>query len=791
MTGARRGLRVLLTRPHADSEAFATLLHAHGHEAVIAPLLTIHPIEDAQASLDLAGVQAILFTSANGVRAFAAATPRRDLRVLTVGPGSAAAARAAGFGAVESADGDVHDLAGLARARLRPADGALLQAAGTVTAGDLAGDLTTAGFDVRRVRLYDAHTAERIPDTLRAALLSGSLDAAAFFSPRTGATFVKLVREARVQRACARLTAVCLSDAVAARVRGIQWADVRVAVRPDAESLLWRLNQIQSAGQPALTETGMADNNANDQAARPSDKREPEASDGASRDDDGSESQAEGPAQRVIGQFGGIRPMASKLGVAVSTVQGWRERGTIPAARHGQIVAAAEQHDVTIDRDDLAASAAAGDAGGAPKPAASRIPSSARREEAAASSAAPHQGEAHRAAEPPDASANGAATATPQAGRERRGFGAGALLGAFVLGAVVLGLGAAAAVVTREAWLPLTGPATTSGVSEEQLAALEEQFAAREEQFAALDERLSSRAVEIEQAAQGTAREAAARLEGGFDAVTERLDALEERAARQSAEADSRLEALPALQERSDRTSRDVQDLSNQVSTLSTAVQDLRQTTDDLQSRLAEAVAARQEARAAASDRTAVALAVLQLRDALRTGDPFPNELAAVREVTAEAPEPMRPALGEATESLSPYAENGVPGIVGLTAAFPETARKIAAAGSGGDEGDWVADMKRRVTGLVAVRPTGPVEGDGTSAIVARAEAHLDAGNLNAAVSELEKLKGAAAEAAKPWLEKARARLAANEALGTLARAVAGGSGAGGDTSAGTSEAGG
>ncbi|MFQ5971979.1 MAG: carph-isopro domain-containing protein, partial [Alphaproteobacteria bacterium] len=35
----------------------------------------------------------------------------------------------------------------------------------------------------------------------------------------------------------------------------------------------------------------------------------------------------------LIERFGGIRPMAARLGVAVSTVQGWKQRDAVPAKR--------------------------------------------------------------------------------------------------------------------------------------------------------------------------------------------------------------------------------------------------------------------------------------------------------------------------------------------------------------------------------------------------------------------------------------------------------------------------
>jgi hypothetical protein len=58
---------------------------------------------------------------------------------------------------------------------------------------------------------------------------------------------------------------------------------------------------------------------------------------------------------RLIERFGGIRPMAAKLDIPVTTVQGWKKRSAIPAARHNDIVGAAEKHGISIDGIDLTA----------------------------------------------------------------------------------------------------------------------------------------------------------------------------------------------------------------------------------------------------------------------------------------------------------------------------------------------------------------------------------------------------------------------------------------------------
>lgn len=228
-------MRLLITRPREDAEALAAALRAEQIDSLVAPLMTIEPVD---AALDLAGVQALLFTSANGVRAFAAKSAARDLPVFAVGEATARAARAAGFARVESAAATVDDLADLVRARCDPKAGAVLHAAGADIAGDLAGALAASGFGVRRVVLYRAATAQALPAPAARAIAEGTVDAVAFFSPRSAAVFVRLARQAGVAPALGSLDALCLSEAVAHAVREIDWRSVAVAARPDQPALL-------------------------------------------------------------------------------------------------------------------------------------------------------------------------------------------------------------------------------------------------------------------------------------------------------------------------------------------------------------------------------------------------------------------------------------------------------------------------------------------------------------------------------------------------------------------------
>ncbi|CUW37769.1 Uroporphyrinogen-III synthase [Magnetospirillum sp. XM-1] len=229
-------MRALVTRPKEDSEGVARALAQRGLEVMVEPLLDIAPVEGA--AIDTAGAQGILVTSANGIRALARLYPGRELPVWAVGDASARAAREMGFSQVESADGDVDTLAELVAARVEPAAGALLHAAGTVVAGDLSGRLSALGYEVRRQILYQAVTATRLSPALLDALGAGGLDLALFFSPRTARTFATLATQAGVQGSLAAIAAYGLSANVSAELAPLPWRVLRQASEPTQAALL-------------------------------------------------------------------------------------------------------------------------------------------------------------------------------------------------------------------------------------------------------------------------------------------------------------------------------------------------------------------------------------------------------------------------------------------------------------------------------------------------------------------------------------------------------------------------
>lgn len=234
-------MRILLTRPRDDAAALAQKLTAAGHDVLSEPMLEIRFVPGA--AVDLDGAQAVLFTSANGVRAFAAAETRRDLPAFAVGEATAAAARRAGFARVESAAGRVADLTQLVRDHLVPGAGALVHAAGRDVAGDLAGELGQAGFEVRRAMLYTAEAARTFSPEIARALKAGEIDAVLFYSARSAQTFRRLIDEAGLTFSMGRAAAFGLSQAAVEPVKSLPWARLDIAARPDEGEVLRLLGE--------------------------------------------------------------------------------------------------------------------------------------------------------------------------------------------------------------------------------------------------------------------------------------------------------------------------------------------------------------------------------------------------------------------------------------------------------------------------------------------------------------------------------------------------------------------
>jgi len=234
-------MTVIVTRGWPGAEQTATGLRGMGIDPIICPVLDVN--FRATIDVDLSEVQALAFTSANGIRAWGPRRPERDIPVFCVGNSTARVARDIGFSRVQSANGDVKKLGALIKRKLKPKKGSILHVRGIHAAGNLAGDLREAGFTAREVIGYGTVPVDALSEEAIAAIVSGSPVQVLVHSGRGAKTFLDLARRFGLHNWLGSVTAYGMSENALKPLEHAGFADLIPASSPTEEDLLETLRQ--------------------------------------------------------------------------------------------------------------------------------------------------------------------------------------------------------------------------------------------------------------------------------------------------------------------------------------------------------------------------------------------------------------------------------------------------------------------------------------------------------------------------------------------------------------------
>lgn len=361
-----------------------------------------------------------------------------------------------------------------------------------------------------------------------------------------------------------------------------------------------------------------------------------------------------------------------------------------------------------------------------------------------------------------------APSAAPPAPTPARGPGMAPLL---LGGVVAAGLGYAAAffgMAQPVADAPVTDPALTQAIAtldaqQGTIAALEAEIAA----LAAIEPPVIPEVdlTGVEGAIAGVAADVAA-LSGGIETLTGRVAVLEDRpvfTGEVGADSAAMAEAVDALEARLN-AERDAsaEAIAAAEAARAEAAAAQAAATAELQAaaQAAQAAIAEAEARAqatAAATQTQATLSRLQI--AMASGLPFADALADLP--------------GDAPAALAAVAEAGVPTLTDLQNAFPDAARAALPIALRETAGDSAADRGWAfVRGQIGGRSVEPREGDDPDAVLSRAEAAVDAGNLEGALAELATLPEGAQAMLADWIALVETRTAADAAMSDLAASL-------------------
>lgn len=757
---------VLVTRPQLEGQATVHDLEKMGYAAGLEPMLEIRALDFEVP--DPGFYQGLVFTSVHAVRLFAQKYSDRSVPVYVVGQTTKDAAKAVGFKEIHTANSTAAFLLELIKREVTDKNRPLLYVRGKYVSFPLHEELEAAGYLVGRVIAYEAVALTHLSEEAQRAFREGRVAAVTFFSKRTAEAFITAVKAANLEGFLTNTKALCISESVLNYVRSYAWQDAYAASQPDASGLYRLVSQHV-----------------------PPDERNEKL--GSTQMSSSSNKPIEN-ASEVIERFGGIRPMAKKIDVAVTTIQGWKKRDVIPATRREAILNAAAEYDV--DLSDIVPEAPAvaneNNRSGAPAelsavPAAPQTPVA----ETPEKPVQPSMPSASKAADEEERMLSPEELEEKLAAVEKRVVGSTTLIVAVLIVAVI----AAAGLLLWPKDRARHGEADRLSALEARTQEIEGEVEGVKDQQSFfgtlipenLDEQLSSLQEQAVQAREKAGEAIEKAREVSNDVLGENAGTLEQRMVKLEGHLEEMTGSpvLAGLLERVQGMSADAEgqsQLDNAMGELSKIMNGMNTELAGAENSAFEATldAARGEnealqqtfANVPASDLKAAALllTMTQFRSSLnRDNDAFGSDLQVLMGLVGDDD----PELKASLEKLAPRAEQGVLTPAGLTNEFKSIAGDAVVASLKGEDVSLGEKAQARLNEVFEVEKDGElVSGTETQAKVAKAEGLLEQGNVEEAINTVQTLDPAALEQMGGWLKQANATLMAQKIKGLLTNSI-------------------
>jgi len=228
---------ILITRAMPGASETAARVEHIGARALLSPVLIMEADSDVPLPPEHT-VSGLVFTSANGVRAYAARRSKRGLTAWCVGPATARAAHEARFTEVRESAGNAMDLANFIAATSEPESLPLLHVANSAAKGDLRAQLIELGYSVVFAPLYRMRPAPALSDAARDVIAAGSPLIVLIHSAKGAERFAELCAGLPSEN----LSVVAISEPAAAPLRDLDVRQTHIASAPNEDGLFAALH---------------------------------------------------------------------------------------------------------------------------------------------------------------------------------------------------------------------------------------------------------------------------------------------------------------------------------------------------------------------------------------------------------------------------------------------------------------------------------------------------------------------------------------------------------------------
>ena len=232
-------MHILLTRPLEDCHEMILKFRSLGHEVSHLPLIVIEGLKHE--SLNYTDFKAIIFTSSNAVKFLDIKNIDKKINCFCVGSATEKKARSAGFQNVLAAEGNVDNLKELILQNFNFSEGQLLYVSGEIIFSNLEQQLTSEGYNIKRIINYRANPIEKFKQSFIDKLKLKMPQIVYIYSQNSAISFLHIIKNYQLESLWMDTNLMCIGEKSSAILNEIKWKKIFLFNSGEEEFLLYKI----------------------------------------------------------------------------------------------------------------------------------------------------------------------------------------------------------------------------------------------------------------------------------------------------------------------------------------------------------------------------------------------------------------------------------------------------------------------------------------------------------------------------------------------------------------------
>jgi len=232
-------MHILLTRPIEDSHEMILRFRSLGHEVSHLPLIVIEGLKHE--SLNYSDFKGVVFTSSNAIKFLDIKNIDKKINCFCVGNATEKKARSSGFQNVFAAEGNVNNLKEIILQNFNSSEGKLLYVSGEIISSDLDRQLTTKGYNIKRIINYRAKPIEKFEQSFIDRLKLKMPEIVYVYSQNSAISFLNIIKNYQLESLWIDTNLMCIGEKTSAILNEIKWQKIFLFNPGEEEFLLYKI----------------------------------------------------------------------------------------------------------------------------------------------------------------------------------------------------------------------------------------------------------------------------------------------------------------------------------------------------------------------------------------------------------------------------------------------------------------------------------------------------------------------------------------------------------------------